>query len=98
MEDKKGILTLEQLKAMPPDTIFATGTAMDNKNGLFMANTNKELRWVAVRGGIWDWAIYCHFADKTIEWISNWGDKVIMENNIRKLVPCDDEAFQMYRY
>lgn len=92
------MLTLEQLKAMPPHTIFATGIAIDNEDGLFMANTGEELRWVAVRGGIHDWAIYCHFADRNSNWIRSYGDKVTMKNHIKKLVPCDDESFAMYRY
>lgn len=92
------MLTLEQLKAMPPGTIFATGTANDDPKGLFMANTNRQLRWVACRGGIHDWAIYCHFADKSEQWIQRHGDKVHMEKHIRKLVPCTDEALAMYRY
>lgn len=92
------MLTPEQLKAMPSDDIFASGTAMDNEDGLFMANTGKKLRWVAVRGGIHDWAIYCHFADKREDWIRRHGDKVCDERHIKKLVPCNDEAFKMYRY
>lgn len=91
------MLTLDQLKAMPEDTIFATGTAIDDQYGLFMAGTNKELRWVAVRGGIHDWAIYCHFAEHDVEWIRRHGDKVHSENNIKKLVTCDKESFAMYR-
>jgi hypothetical protein len=92
------MLTLQALKDMKPDEIIATGTSNDSPDGLFMANTNRELRWVAVRGGIYDWCIYCHFADKDIEWIKRQGDKVCDERHIKKLVPCDDEAFEMYRY
>lgn len=32
------------------------------------------------------------------DWIVNYGDKVHSEENIKKLCPCDDEAFKMYRY
>ena len=92
------MLTVEQLKAMPPSTIFATGEANDKPDGLFMANTNRQLRWIAIRGGTYDWAIYCHFSDKDIEWIKRHGDKVCDEGHIKKLVPCDDEAFKMYRH
>lgn len=92
------MLTLEMLKEMPEDTIIATGTALDEPNGLFMANTGKMLRWVAVRGGIHDWAIYCHFAFNPVEWILRFGDKVHFDSHIKKLVPCDDEAFKMYRH
>lgn len=92
------MLTLQQLKDMPSDDIFATGVAIDNEDGLFMANTGKELRWVAVRGGIHDWAIYYHFSDKSADWIRSYGDKVYDERNIKKLVPCNEEAFALYRY
>ncbi len=92
------MLTLQKLKDMQPDTIIATGIANDNPDELFMANTNRQLRWVAVRGGIHDWTIYCHFADKDIEWIKKQGDKVCMKSHIKKLVPCDDEALHQYRY
>lgn len=92
------MLTLQQLKDMKPDTVFATGLAIDEPNGLFMAHTGKELRWVATRGGIHDWTIYCHFSDKSEEWIKRQGDKVHDEKHIKMLVPCDDEAFKMYRF
>ena len=92
------MLTLQMLKDMEPGTIFATGVAQDDENGLFLANTGKLLRWVACRGGIWDWAIYAHFADNTDEWIQNHGDKVHDNRNIKKCIECDDEAFAMYRH
>ena len=92
------MLTLGKLKVMTPNTLFAEGTANDDPNGLFMANTNRLLRWVAVRGEIHNWCIYCHFAEHDSEWIKRHGDKVIDGKYIKKLVPCDDEAFKMYRY
>ena len=60
------MLTLEFLKQLPPHTIFAYGQVLDNPLGCNMANTGKLMRWVAVRGGIHDWAIYCqnpHYID-----------------------------------
>ena len=62
-----------------------------------MTNSNKRLRWIAVRGGMHDWAIYCHLAFHDVEWIRSQGDKVYMKHHIRHLVKCDDEAFAMYR-
>ena len=92
------MLTIAMLKTMPPHTIFATGELMDKPNGLFMANTGRMLRWVAVRGEIPDWTIYCHFAfDKSTSWIAQNGDKVIFKGHIRRCVPCDDEALERYR-
>ena len=92
------MITLQKLKDMKPGTIFAEGIAMDSPGGLFMANTGKVLRWIAVRGGIYDWAIYCHFADKSTEYVKSQGDKVISAKNIKMLVSCSNEAFKMYRY
>jgi hypothetical protein len=92
------MLTIDALKEMKPDSIFATGTELDVPGGLYMAGTGRELRWIAQRGMIHDWAIYCHFSDKPEDWIARRGDKVNTERHIRKLVPCDDAAFSMYRY
>jgi len=92
------MLTLQMLKDIKPNTIFATGIAKDEAGGLHMANTGRELRWIATRGGIHDWAIYCHFSDRTEEWIKSYGDKVNSAEHIKRLVPCDNEAFEMYRY
>ena len=79
------MLTLQALKDMDPGQIIATGTANDSPDGLFMANTNRQLRWVAVRGVMHDWAIYCHFADHDIMWIRRQGDKVCRESHIKML-------------
>ena len=92
------MLTLEKLKEFRYREIFATGTAIDNELGLFMTGSGNELRWVAVKGGNNDWAIYCHFATNTPEWIRDQGDKVCMERNIKMCMPCDDEAYKRYRY
>ena len=91
------MLTLQELKDMEPG-IFATGTTTDDPAGINMTNSGAELRWVATRGGIHDWAIYIHHAYNDEVWIKANGDKVTGEANIKKLVPCDDEAFGMYRY
>jgi len=92
------ILTIDDLKKMKPATMFAKGESIDAPEGINMTNSKKLLRWVAVRGGIHDWSIYCHFADKPFEWITQLGDKVRSSQSIKKLCPCDDEAFKMYRY
>ena len=96
--EKMNILMLQDLKDMRPGTIFAKGETIDSPEGINMINSGKMLRWLAVRGGIHDWAIYCHFADKSFEWIRDHGDKVHAENHIRKLCPCNNEAFEMYRH
>lgn len=93
------MLDKRMLDDMPPGTIFATGEMRDEPGGLHMAGTKEMLRWIAKRGhGHGDWCIYCHFVGRPIEWIAAHGDKVNEEEHIRKLVPCDDEAFRRYRY
>ena len=86
------------LMKMPSGTKFATGTMVDNPEGLHLANTGKMLRWVAIRGhGHYDWAIYAHLEENDIDWIARHGDKVGHAENIKKLINCDDEAMSLYR-
>ena len=93
------MLTVKDLQDMNPNEVIATGTSNDDPKGLFMANTNRQLRWVAVRGGgYWDWTIYCHTADHDVEWIKRHGDKVYDPRHIRMLVECDDDVFALYRF
>jgi predicted heme/steroid binding protein len=96
MKDK--ILTLQKLKDMRPFKIFASGTVIDNSNGVNMSGSDKLLRWVACRGSTYDWSIYIHWAEYSNEIVHDMGDKVTDKNNIKKLVPCDNEAFEAYRY
>ena len=91
------ILTIEELKKMKPYTIFR-----------FLAghNDTRTFMWVAVRGGIHDWAIYSSL--NAIPMVDFWagdkdglakhGQKLHEEEKIKELVPCDDEAFKMYRH
>lgn len=95
MKEKE--LTIKKLKLMKPHTIF------EYKVG---RNEERTFMWVAVRGEIHDWAIYTSInaipfvdywvADK--EGIAKNGQKMYDKEKIRELVPCDDEAFSMYRY
>lgn len=91
------MLTLQQLKEMEPDTIFATGETTDGYDAVNMYGKGQELRWVATRGGIHDWAIYIAPKDWDEAMVKSNGDKVHNRESVRKLVPCDDEALGMYR-
>lgn len=128
-------LTLEMLKNMQPDTIFAHGYAEilhpwfnhikqpkeSGGDAWFDGDLKLEIpysryrlvKWVAIRGGIHDWAIY-HSNDANInpndhldgtehldapwETIARSGAKLRREEEIKSIIPCDDEAFKMYRY
>ena len=94
------MLTLEKLKEMPAGEVFATGFVENSPEGIYMTDQNKgkQLLWAAKRGGIHDWAIYIYWADAGLSFVLSQGDKVTNEENIKKLVPCDEEAFKMYRY
>ena len=90
------ILTLEKLKEMKPG-IFASGeTAVED---YWDASKQMQIRWVASRGGIWDWAIYYQLAEKgwSDEMIKSNGEKMHNPESIKKCVICDEEAFKMYR-
>ena len=86
---KQKLLTIKQLKATKPNTIFASGTEM---------NGQSIIQWVAVRGGIHDWAIYFGRIDQSQDEIKRHGMKLFSEEKIKECVPCDDKSFKMYRY
>lgn len=92
------MLTQKDLDDMFPQEKFATGLAVDKPGDLHLAGTGKVLRWVAVRGGFPDWAIYAYFDTESIYYVARHGDKVQSEEHIRRLVPCMDEAYRSYRH
>jgi len=84
-------LTVKQLKEMK-GVIFATGT------GTYPEICNHEIRWVAKRGDTYhDWTIYYGYTQMSKEEVARIGDKCFTESVIRRLVPCTDEAFALYR-
>ena len=86
------MLTLEDLKEMAPGR-FAGGVIDDPR-----LYKDGPVRWVAVRGGIEDWALYYHHAGASEEFVMSSGDKCFTPQVIRDLVPCEDDAYNMYRY
>jgi len=93
-------MTLQDLKNMAPGTVFAHGIIENSPEGIYMTETRRgdKLIWAAKRGRIHDWAIYIHWAESGLPYAIDHGDKVSTEGNIKKLVPCDDEAFGVYRF
>lgn len=115
------MITLEDLKQMEPG-IFAWGISKIkhpyypcydrtletvDKDGYTM------VKWVAVRGHIYDWCIY-HSLDAILEkndyldgdshlstsneTIARVGAKLYDEDKIKELVKCSPDAFLMYRF
>lgn len=118
-------LTLQQLKDMKPDTIFASGIGLiehpwfNNAKSVLEGGTlepdgrSTKVKWVAIRGGYHDWAIYhsmdanlvqARYFDDPIHLkaseniIADYGAKLHDMKKIREFVPCDDEALEMYRH
>lgn len=91
-------LTVDQLKAMQPG-VFAKGEVANSPDGAYMTDQRPgdTLVWVAKRGGMHDWCIYCAWKEQGYGFALSNGQKMITEKYIRKLVPCTDEAFNLYR-
>lgn len=112
-------LTIEDLKGMKPGEMFASGKSIiehpwfNHVEKTKLDSKKTVVNWVAIRGGIHDWAIY-HSLDANLEparyldgvkhleatneQIARAGAKMHKDNVIKKLVPCTDEAFKMYRH
>ncbi len=93
-------LTLKILKEMTPGTIITKGIVKNEPDGVYMTDQRKgaDLLWVAKRGVIYDWCIYIHWVESGEDYVIHNGDKIHTETYIKRLVPCDDEAFKMYRH
>ena len=95
-----GKLTLQMLKDMKPK-VFAKGEILNKELPTPMVRPSESpdlnLCWVAKRGGYWDWTIYLCKQELGYKYALAHGDKTFSENNIRLLVPCDDEAYKMFR-
>lgn len=99
IEYNQPLLTDKKLDQMLPGEIINIGITTNDEQGVYMTEDRKgtEMIWVAKRGGIGDWAIYADWKENgAARCISN-GQKVTSEANIRKLVPCTDEAYKRYR-
>ena len=77
-------LTVEKLKEMKPHTIFATGGLMAR-------------RWCAIRGDMWDWAIYYGDTYSSYSEIAMYGNKLYDRELIEFLVPCEPDVLLLYR-
>ena len=96
------LMTVDFLENLKPNSIFRAGLLIEGMacatDQLLENNNLKTARWVAIRGGTSDWAIYFADANKSFQWISDHGYEVWDDEVIRMLVPCTDEAFERYRF
>lgn len=91
------MLTINDLSNMQPHQVIDSGLTIDNRTGINMSNSDQVLRWVAVRGGIADWAIYIGLETQSTDEIMRCGDKIFGQGHIQRLVHCDSEALKRYR-
>ena len=92
-------MTIEDFNKIPPGTIFASGIVIDSSIDICIISNrlNEPLKWIAKKGYDNDWAIYCGFQEDNID-IENNGSKICDKEHINKLVNCDKEMFNRYRY
>ena len=71
-------LTVDDLKSMNPG-VFAQGTCKNSHDDIFMVDSRigDNMLWVAVRGVYHDWAIYIHWEENGIEYVKDFGDKIL---------------------
>lgn len=118
-------LTLDELKAMEPDTVFQWGetmiehpwfndaTPVEDGGNLESDGRSVKVKYVVLRGGYHDWKIYHSLdsnlepspylnsqrhLDASFEQVLRAGAGMHNEELIRSIVPCTDEAFEMYRH
>jgi len=95
-------LTVERLDQMAPGQTISRGFVQDHDMACNITgeNTGKILKWIAVRGDIHDWAIYCESPYNPYSRfgeVRDYGDKIRDRAIIKKLQPCTDEALKLYR-
>ena len=94
---RKPVLTMEDIKNNPYKRVLLTGITIDDPTGLHMTGSGKPLRWVVSIGGCDDWSMYCHWSDKSPEFVARSGDKVLGMNNILHVIDVDEEVQNHYR-
>lgn len=96
------MLTLQKLKDMNPGTVFGRGVVKNNPDGIFATASeeykDKQILWVAKRGSFHDWWIQYHWAEKGQQHVLDHGDKLQDEDTIKRLIECDDDAYDMYNH
>ena len=91
-------LTLNILDNCLEGIVLASGLTTDDSNGLHITGSGKELRWVLKIGGNHDWAVYCLWAENTIDRVIQNGDKVCLRRNIKNIIEINDEVWKRYRF
>lgn len=94
------MITLEEFKQIPAGSILAKGELENSPRGIYMTDTRvgDMLKWVAKKGQVDDWAVYCHWSESGYDFVLTNGDKIFDKANIMKCLQVDDEVMKLYRY
>ena len=76
--------------------IFGCGTSKRYKRRGSTQLTSKAVRWIAVKGGNDDWAIYFDYQAPSIEYLKRYGYKLSVEN-VPNLIKVSDAVLARYR-
>jgi len=90
------MFTRDKLDKLDSGTIFASGIDFDGNDGIHLCNTGELLRWVAVRGGVDDWAVYADKARNSAESVRDFGCK-LSKREALKLVMGSEDFYNRYR-
>ena len=92
------MMTIDKFRRIKPGEVFEQGVIENTPDGIYMTDGGGTLKYVAVKGGFDDWALYVHWAYHSWEYVRNCGDKVISEHHIRRVVDCSNEVYIKYRF
>jgi hypothetical protein len=87
------MVTKKLLQSLEPRTIFASGICFGPKN-----TSDKIIKWVAIRGGIEDWAMYyCEYVkDMHDIYVAGYGEKMYL-SEVKNIMLADEEGYNLYR-
>lgn len=80
-------LSLTTLKRLRTDSVFAAGISEWQK---------KTVKWVAVRLLNGSWGVFTGKDSQSDFEIIDEGNLIVDDNFVRRVVPCDDSAFNLY--
>lgn len=83
-------LTAAMLSGMKPGELIAYGKVDDHRLG------THPVKWIAVHGKGGAWVIFYGSERLTFQRVLEGGSYALIPSIIRDLVPCDDDAFQLY--
>lgn len=93
----RGIGVKEAFQNAKPGAVFAIGNAPDSPEGLNMTGSGKTLFWVAVKGYVDGWRLYCSFESREY-YTKEHGYKVMDFDNVLRVLAADDGMLKHYRY